>query len=557
MRVDPSGRGAIVAGWAGNLSQQGVFRTCWSRRGRFAGIWVMLKKVVGGVVIAAILGCLVGIVVGNPFVYVASFDVLLGGILFAMWMLVMKLVGRMLPKNLEDGYKRKRDRLTVIIFFAALHYFCFRPVLNVIVLPRAPGVISLLDTIATIVFVVFLGWCTIGIIKIRSIVLGSVLFVLFTASLSFINATADESGETTGSSQLEKLGSLGYADWVPAEEVAQRGVTHYDPELAFSGMNLYASRSLQEANLIDMQGNVVHRWAGKEPGKGDWQHVEMCKNGDLLVVAKNRMLIRLDWDSKVKWQRKMRAHHDVAVDEDGTIYALSRENRLVFWHGIPLPILSDCVVVLSPDGEIKKKIYIDDLVKEQFTLRTILKEYKPIMDADFDIMHTNSIEIVDRNIEGFCKKGDWLISMRNLDFVGVVDAKKKESVWSWGPGELEEQHQPALLKNGNVLIFDNRPGKKSSRIVELNPLTRKIEWEYESDPPEEVFSRRRGGSQRLPNGNTLITETNRGRVFEITREGKVVWEFYNPDTNTKNKKRAAIYRLSRISNSAVSGFLKK
>ncbi len=34
--------------------------------------------------------------------------------------------------------------------------------------------------------------------------------------------------------------------------------------------------------------------------------------------------------------------------------------------------------------------------------------------------------------------------------------------------------------------------------------------------------------QRLPNGNTLITESSGGRIFEVTRDGEIVWEFFNP-----------------------------
>jgi hypothetical protein len=32
----------------------------------------------------------------------------------------------------------------------------------------------------------------------------------------------------------------------------------------------------------------------------------------------------------------------------------------------------------------------------------------------------------------------------------------------------------------------------------------------------------------LPNGNTLITESDNGRAFEVTREGEIVWEFLSP-----------------------------
>jgi hypothetical protein len=33
--------------------------------------------------------------------------------------------------------------------------------------------------------------------------------------------------------------------------------------------------------------------------------------------------------------------------------------------------------------------------------------------------------------------------------------------------------------------------------------------------------------QQLPNGNLLVTEATDGRAFEITREGKIVWEYVN------------------------------
>jgi hypothetical protein len=55
----------------------------------------------------------------------------------------------------------------------------------------------------------------------------------------------------------------------------------------------------------------------------------------------------------------------------------------------------------------------------------------------------------------------------------------------------------------------------------------------------------RGGAQRLPNGNTLITESDKGRAFEVTREGEIVWDFYNPDTGSEGRT-GIIYRFFRI-----------
>jgi len=177
--------------------------------------------------------------------------------------------------------------------------------------------------------------------------------------------------------------------------------------------------------------------------------------------------------------------------------------------------------------------------------------YACSMEGYFDIMHTNTIEVIDRDIEGFCRKGDWLISIRELDFIGVLDPDKEKFVWSWGPGELDMQHHPTLLKNGNILIFDNGYNKGFSRVIELNPLTKKIVWEYKSDPPQDFYSEHRGGSQRLPNGNTLITESNKGHVFEVTKEGRLVWEFYNPKVRLEDKKKEAIFRVIRFTSAEI------
>ena len=47
--------------------------------------------------------------------------------------------------------------------------------------------------------------------------------------------------------------------------------------------------------------------------------------------------------------------------------------------------------------------------------------------------------------------------------------------------------------------------------------------------PEEPFeSEVRSSQARLPNGNTLITESDGGRIFEVTRPGQIVWNYINP-----------------------------
>jgi hypothetical protein len=65
-------------------------------------------------------------------------------------------------------------------------------------------------------------------------------------------------------------------------------------------------------------------------------------------------------------------------------------------------------------------------------------------------------------------------------------------------------------------------------VIEFDPLTQQVAWQYPEDPAVEFFSATCGSNQRLANGDTLITETDRGRAFEVDADGNIVWEFLNP-----------------------------
>jgi len=91
---------------------------------------------------------------------------------------------------------------------------------------------------------------------------------------------------------------------------------------------------------------------------------------------------------------------------------------------------------------------------------------------------------------------------------------------------------------------------------EAGPPTQKIVWQYNSDPPEDFFSISRGGCQELPNGNILIAETNKGRAFEVTPHGEIVWEYYDEVLKNENGEieRGAIYRMTRLEPSGSRAF---
>lgn len=83
------------------------------------------------------------------------------------------------------------------------------------------------------------------------------------------------------------------------------------------------------------------------------------------------------------------------------------------------------------------------------------------------------------------------------------------------------------------MIFDNGTYRENialnfSRVIEVNRASKKVVWEYTDTPPQNFFSPYISGAQRLRNGNTLITEGNYGRLFEVTSEKEIVWEYVNP-----------------------------
>jgi len=360
-------------------------------------------------------------------------------------------------------------------------------------------------------------------------------------------------------SVLESLRTLPYLTWceIDEEDVDKVGVTKYKPEKSFGGVNLYYTENKPGGYFFDMNGNILHRFIDKRKQAGNWQIIKPYKDNDFLVLIQRKSLFMINWDSNIKWELKGTFHHDVAVAENGDIYVLTNRKAEVKSLSPTEPIRDDFLVILTEDGKIKKYIpFIKMFLQDQKLLELALKQKEKRYDFGkdaWDIFHTNSIEIIDRDIfldgKRLFKKGDVLFSVRHQNLIIVVDIEEEKIIWSWGQEELDFAHHATLLDNGNILVFDNGFHEGYSRVLEINPGNGEIVWEYRTKPAGDFFSATRGSAQRLGNGNTLIAESDKGRVFEITSDGEVVWEFYNPEIQIRKKqknRRATIYRMMRI-----------
>jgi hypothetical protein len=116
--------------------------------------------------------------------------------------------------------------------------------------------------------------------------------------------------------------------------------------------------------------------------------------------------------------------------------------------------------------------------------------------------------------------------LRDLNKVVIFRPSEEKVVWQWGEGVLDGQHYPVILPDDTLLVFDNgREHRKHSRVLKLDMITKQIVWEYKSDPPESFYTKTIGGAFPLPNGNLLVTEGRKGRVFELTPDQDIVWQF--------------------------------
>jgi|GEM_PF-476332 len=358
-----------------------------------------------------------------------------------------------------------------------------------------------------------------------------------------------------------------------------RGVTIYNPAKAYKGLNLYSHLETPRSFLMDMQGQVVHTWNPNPALKKNvkWYHIELTREGDLIMLSPKLKMMHVALNSEIKWVNHSHFHHDLDIADNGDIYSVSHQFEQAWFSVTPLPIGNQYLTVLSPDGKIKKKVSLYKIFKDRippdkishlrrwlFSPRAYLNRLEELLipprrvdGAPTNILHCNSVEIIRKDLNEHFRKGRLLLSLRHLDLVGVIDLEEERLIWDWGQGQLEKPHHPTLLENGNILIFDNGNDRKYTRIVELNPVSRQIVWEYKADPPESFYTSWGGSNQRLPNGNTLIVDTGEGRAFEVTKEGEVVWEFYNPNVKPGNKERSSIYRMMRITDEDAYPFLRK
>ena len=322
----------------------------------------------------------------------------------------------------------------------------------------------------------------------------------------------------------------------PARIGGKKGVIGADvSHLSRKGVGLIPGMPLvyenKEIGLVDWDGKVIWRGGSDGPGGGLHQHHDWARlpNGKMLVLG--------------TWVHKIPAFGN-RVMYDPVIYEVNRRGK-IDWRWIASKHMNEL----------------------GFTKRQLQMIYHTSV---FDFFHMNDMEPLGPN--HWAAAGDKrfapeniMISSRNANFTAIIDRKSGHIVWEIGPNyahsnglfsynkvpgpitQISGQHDSHMIPEGlpgagDVLVFDNQgeagyppaalKPTSGSRVLEINPVTKKVVWEYSGHnsnmPSWDFFSPLFGSAQRLPNGNTLIDEGTDGRIFQVTPDGAIVWEYVSP-----------------------------
>ena len=338
-----------------------------------------------------------------------------------------------------------------------------------------------------------------------------------------------------------------------------KGVTVYKPEKCYCGYTVINPFLSRVVYLVSMTGEIVHTWPVTTT---DDNGIPLCSifierqaGGSLLSILWNDPksrgeggkaqygIVELDWDGNVVWSYRppgdFTVHHDLERLSNGNTMILGCERGKT--HALcEKPFQDTCFREIDRDGNVLWSWFASDHYDEfEYSEQT----RKIISTRGGDIFHDNTLTVLPGNELGKkdprFRKGNILGSQRHLGIIYIVDRETGSVVWHWGEDDLVGQHHPTMLANGNILVYDNgghcgypSRHRPKTRLVELDPATCEIVWEYGYEYHRRVsakfFGMSWGSAQRLPNGNTLSLDTHSGRVFEVTSRGETVWEYVNP-----------------------------
>ena len=275
---------------------------------------------------------------------------------------------------------------------------------------------------------------------------------------------------------------------------------------------------------VNMLGEVVWEyvisrdlWEG-EPHRSMDRDVELLESGNILLGLPQRGIFEIDRDGDVVW-----SHLDEKISHD--VDRLPNGNTLYNFGGGDT--MDDAQVKeVTPEGDIVWSWHAKDHFNRE--------PYKDI--DDYGWTHNNAVERLEN--------GNTLLSPRNFGLLIEVDSSGSV-VRTMGEGLLHNAHDPEFLPNGNILVANHA---KPHSVIEFDPDTGEVVWQFRPTyKGKGMFVIPLRDADQLPNGNVLIT--GYGTIYEVTREGEIVWQLVLKDKETalEGWHNFGFYKAQRIS----------
>ena len=335
------------------------------------------------------------------------------------------------------------------------------------------------------------------------------------AGLRRLAALAGACRFSNGPAKTERDNGSGSSRVEKALAESPEWIEFHRPELSDGGYNL-ALYNRRIPFLMDMNGAVVHTW----PEVRAAGRATLLPTGHLAAITDRGHLREYDWEGRQTWSFESAPsghmlHHDFARLRNG--------NSLLLVHRPSKA--ADYLLEVDRSGDEVWRWDSHEAIHEDFE-----RTSRP------NRTHMNSVQELppnrwfDQGHEAF-RPGNILVSARNLNALYIVARPSGEVVWRYYDG-LDWQHEARMVpagfpSAGNILFFNNRyhSVERQSSVVELDPLERSVVWSHRSPG---FFSATEGTQQALSSGNLLVTSSRGGRVFELTREGQIVWQWVPP-----------------------------
>ena len=313
------------------------------------------------------------------------------------------------------------------------------------------------------------------------------------------------------------------------------GLCHHDKEKATPGFTVFSPilNDKKAVVVVNNEGLVVKEWALPAwPGAYGY----LLENGNLFVSsqtkggfmspAKGGLMQEIDWDGNVVWEhRDDYQHHDFRKLPNGNAIYLA-------WELLPADVAKN-VRGGMPGSEDKAGIW-GETIREVNARGEVVWEWK--YHEHIDVAKYPLAEISNRheyphaNTISIMKDGNVMVCFRHIDVVIIIEKSSGNVIWERHEKDWGGPHDPQELDNGNILMFANRRDKFpfGSSIIEFDRNSGETVWSYWGNPSHSFNSFFISGTQRLDSGNTLICEGLWGRIFEVTPQGEVVWEYICP-----------------------------